>query len=96
MVMFMLPLILLWGIGLETYAIIYNKTFSMGEFFGGIGAFLALYGTFLAGTGGAILMTKTTDPDGAQTETELVDTRPAPRGNTTVIAPGSTIVQPPI
>lgn len=95
----MLPLILLWGMVLETWAITRTPSvaFDMNAFFMGIGTFLTLFGAFLASSSVGILMKKTTEPDGSQTTVESITEGEQPSvtrvTKTNVIAePGSTVV----
>lgn len=69
----MLPLILLWGMVLETWAITRTPqvAFDMNAFFMGIGTFLTLFGAFLASGSVGILLKKTTEPDNSQTTGEV-------------------------
>ena len=55
-----LPVVMFWGIGLETWAVLNQKVFDMNAFFLGIGAFLTLYGGFLTGAATAIYLKRNT------------------------------------
>lgn len=68
----MLPLILLWGMLLETWATLNQKPFDMNAFFMGIGTFLTLFGAFLASSSVGILLKKTTEPDGSISNSESI------------------------
>ena len=103
LVTLMLPLILIWGMLLETWATLNQKPFDMNAFFMGIGTFLTLFGAFLASSSVGILLKKTTEPDGTQTTTEMVTAGKQPQVTrttvtnidpTTIAEPGSTIVTP--
>lgn len=99
LVTLMLPLILIWGMLLETWATLNQKPFDMNAFFMGIGTFLTLFGAFLASSSVGILLKKTTEPDGTQTTVESITEGRQPDitrvTKTNVIAePGSTIISP--
>ena len=62
-IIFLLPGTLLWGLGLETWAVLNQKTFDMTLFFNAIFAFLACVGTFLLTSAGALLAKHKTEPN---------------------------------
>lgn len=64
-----LPLVMLWGIGLQTYCTITGKTFDIQAFFTGIGIFLGMFGTFLMGGAASLFFKKTTEADGSDSTT---------------------------
>lgn len=97
LVTMMLPIILLWGMILETWAVLTKNSFDMNAFFMGIGTFLTLFGAFLASSSVGILMKKTTEPDGSQTTVESITEGEQPSvtrvTKTNIVAePGSTVI----
>lgn len=96
-VTFLLPVILLWGLLLETWCILHNIPFDMNAFFMGVGTFLTLFGGFLTGSCVAIFLKRTTEPDGSQTTIESVTEGKQPditrvTKTNIVVEPGSTIL----
>lgn len=65
----MLPVILLWGVGLQTYCTITAKPFDIQAFFTGIGIFLGMFGTFLMGGAASLFFKKSTESDGSASTT---------------------------
>jgi hypothetical protein len=62
-VLFVLPIVLVWGIVLFTYGYFFSRPFDMNSFFNGIGVFLMMFGAFLLQGAGALLTKKSTEPN---------------------------------
>lgn len=69
---FLFPVIMLWGIAMDTAAFFLSKVFDMQSAFVGIMAFVTGVGAFLTGGGAAIWLKKETEPDGTTTESESI------------------------
>ncbi len=71
----MLPLVLVWGIVMDTVAYIYNRAFDIQAAFTGIMAYVTGAGAFLTGGGVALWLKKDTEPDGTTIEESGVETK---------------------
>jgi riboflavin transporter FmnP len=82
----MLPVVMVWGIIMDTLAWIYQRPFDMQGAFVGVLAFLTGVGAFLSGGGFATMMKERSNSDGSTTTTETVTNRPqAPAAQVNVI-----------
>lgn len=63
LVIVMLPAVLVWGLGMVTYAFLIDKTFDLMGAFTAVAAFLATFGGFLMSGSAALHFKKGTEPN---------------------------------
>ena len=71
----LLPLLLVWGMALETWAVTHRAAFDLNEVLIGAGTFFGAYGVFLGFGGASIYWKSRTEADGTTTQTESMETR---------------------
>jgi len=66
------PLMIVWGLGMVTWAFAEDKSFDLETPYRGVSFLITAFGLFLGGSAGAIYWKRVTEPDGTTRETESV------------------------
>lgn len=67
------PVMIVWGLGMATWAFAEGKSFDLEEPYRGISFLITAFGLFLGGSAGAIYWKRVTEPDGTSVESESID-----------------------
>jgi len=63
---------IVWGLGMVTWAFAVGKTFDLEAPYRGISFLITAFGLFLGGSAGAIYWKRVTEPDGSSVESESI------------------------
>ncbi len=66
------PVMIIWGLGMVTWAFAENRSFDLETPYRGISFLITAFGLFLGGSAGAIYWKRVTEPDGSKIESEAI------------------------
>lgn len=66
------PVMIVWGLAMESWAFARDKSFDLEAPYRGIAFLITAFGLFLGGSAGAIYWKRSTEPDGSSSEVEKI------------------------
>lgn len=70
------PVMIIWGLAMESWAFARGQSFDLETPYRGIAFLITAFGLFLGGSAGAIYWKRATEPDGTVAESETIRIRP--------------------